>query len=103
MRNQDVNFLFPFPFTQSKDTSDNLSAAEAHSGAAEACVIMGEFEDAIAHYDSYIAYLKAKQSPERNMLAIAVVNRATVLLQLERFREAADELVAAFTIERDPR
>lgn len=74
---------------------DELTRAEARSGAAEASVLLEDYEAALVHYDAYIAGLQKMTGEGPEILAIALINRATVLLHLSRAEEALVSLQAA--------
>jgi tetratricopeptide (TPR) repeat protein len=100
-----MNNLFSFCLpprgqSQSEDTHDDLSKAEAHSGAAEAFVIMEDFEGALHHYNLYIKLLTDFEPARHDLLnGIALVNQATVLLQVGRYEEATESVKKAIGME----
>lgn len=64
---------------------------------------MEDFESALQHYNLYIKSLTDFESERHDLLSIALVNRATVLLQLGCYEEAAESVQEAIGLEDEPK
>lgn len=65
-------------------------------------MLMEDYDSALSHYSQYIDTLTMFASERHDLLAIALINKATVLLQLGRFAEAATSINEAIALEDNP-